>query len=223
MDLFTLIPAGPLVLGIPLSEEPPVEHAIAAYKLSKSHMTVEQFQASAPPETDPAAWRTVTDDPRCNLGSERADHPANCVNWYHAKAWCEHNDMRLPTEAEWEHAARAGTTSRYWWGGEFDANRLNSCASETCEATIPAVTEGPRCNAWGVCDASGQLWEWTLTTWDASPHATEIDPAATVGLMRGGSMVAKGGDAVLDVAYRSDLNLASSNFYMGFRCVAEAP
>jgi formylglycine-generating enzyme required for sulfatase activity len=186
-----------------------------------THVTAAQFAASAPERTGDVAWRSHTDDPRCNVGSDRGEHPANCVNWYAARAWCAGLGMRLPTEAEWEHAARAGTETAYWWGETFDATRAVACATEGCEATQAVATEGPRCNPWGVCDVSGNVWEWTRTTWDAPPHDLG-DPLAsnpTTGLMRGGSMVAAADDPVLQVGYRSDLNLQNPNFYMGFRCV----
>lgn len=215
------VPAGTTTLAPPMATEPAPPVAIDPFEIGVSHVTAAQFAAFAPERVGDVAWRSHTEDARCNVGSDRADHPANCVNWYAARAWCASQGMRLPTEAEWEHAARAGTTTAYWWGEAFDPTRAVACATQGCEATEPVALEGPRCNAWGVCDVSGNVWEWTRTTWGAPPHDLS-DPLAskpTTGLMRGGSMVASADDPVLQVGYRSDLNLQNPNFYMGFRCV----
>jgi len=223
---FAEIPSGSITLAPSGSDAEPTPIALPAFGLMTSHVTVAEFEATPPGHIDRVAWLTSGDDPRCNLDTDRANHPANCVNWRAAHAWCTERGLRLPTEAEWEHAARAGTTTNFWWGQGHAPERLIHCTEGApCERTAPVDPGGPRCNPWGVCDVSGQLWEWTRTTWGASPHDLGDplvgDPAA--GLIRGGSMVAKSGDPVLEHGYRSDLDLSKPNFYMGFRCVREGP
>jgi len=112
----------------------------------------------------PAAWVG-----RCNLGSERRDHPVTCVSPQAARAFCRLRDMDLPTEAEREAFARGGARSAYAWGETFDPTRVISsveCGARGCAGgTTSVVTEGPRCNALGVCDASGHVWEWTVSAY----------------------------------------------------------
>ena len=66
--------------------------------------------------------------------------------------------MRLPREAEWEHAARAGSGSRYWWGDAFQQGKVN-CQGEFSTAIVTPVGTFPA-NAWGLVDILGNVWEW---------------------------------------------------------------
>lgn len=105
------------------------------------------------------------------------DHPAVQVCWYDALAFCEWlnqkaiNDLphgfrfRLPSEAEWEKAAR-GVDGREWpWGNRFDSALCNSKAGGM-EGTIPAGSHSPQGDSlYGTADMSGNVWEWTLTVW----------------------------------------------------------
>ena len=119
-------------------------------------------------------------------------HPVVQVCWHDARAFCEWlnqthaNDLpegygyRLPTEAEWEKAAR-GTDGRKWpWGDQFDAHLCNSRDGGACQTrpigSYSSQGESPH----GVADMSGNVWEWTLTLWGedrqksdfAYPYAT---------------------------------------------------
>ena len=83
-------------------------------------------------------------------------HPVVYVTKEAAEAYCQAEGGRLPTEQEWELAARAGTTTAYWWGDAFDASRANGGGSGTQPVGRPAHV-----NALGLADMAGNVWEWT--------------------------------------------------------------
>lgn len=116
---------------------------------------------------------------RCNVGSERREHPATCVSPAAARAFCRLRGMDLPTEAEREAFARGGTRTPYFWGEAYDEAHTVasvSCGERGCRgATSPVVASGERCNAIGVCDVVGNVWEWTL-----AEYAPTHGPGASV-------------------------------------------
>jgi len=118
------------------------------------------------------------------------DKPVAKVNWNQAQAFCEHYGYRLPTEAEWEYAARAGSTGR-WPFGE-DESRLNDYAwyiQNAGDKTRPVGQK--RANPWGLYDMVGNVWEWVADwygPYSADPQTNLIGPATGSGrALRGGA------------------------------------
>ena len=95
------------------------------------------------------------------------DHPVVCVTWQMAKdytVWLSKitgQHYRLPTEAEWEHAAGARSAFRFWWGDAMLPNRVN-CLHEWCDTRYPntAPSRSFRSNPYGLHDMLGNVWEW---------------------------------------------------------------
>ena len=126
----------------------------------------------------------------------KPDHPAP-VSWNDAQAFIRrlneregHNRYRLPTEAEWEYAARAGTTTAYWFGD--DPRQLGRYAwygeDFATGGTHPVGQKEP--NPWGFYDIHGNVWEWVQDWYEERPPAAEaIDP---VGPTTGTRRVVKG-------------------------------
>lgn len=149
------------------------------------------------------------DDNYCKIeqagGGWRAEeswenHPVVCVTWYGAKAYCDHYGLRLPTEAEWEYAARGAEGRNYPWGNTWDHtkcvnwyNRGPAYDANTGPGTM-AVGSIPAGDSWcGASDMAGNVWEWCADWWDddyydVSPVDDPAGPATgKYRLLRGGS------------------------------------
>jgi formylglycine-generating enzyme len=153
-----------------------------------------------------ASWR----NPFPNLKEYRADdrHPVVHVSWSDAQAFAEHFGFQLPSEAQWEYAARAGTQTRFSWGeteaeaqgfGNFkDASGKKRFADwglffpfdDSSVLLAPAAKYRP--NAWGIYDTQGNISEWTADVYEKYP-TKEADESAVTGeenaprVLRGGS------------------------------------
>ena len=164
------------------------------------------------------------------------DHPAIDLSWYEAAEYCEWVKCRLPTEAEWEYAARGPDGWRYPWGNEFDGSRLNYCdvnceithwADETVDdghagtAPVGSFTGGA---SWcGALDMAGNAWEWVADWYDDYPSAQQMNPT---GPPRGSSRVVRGGFSLpgpYDVrcAKRKGHSLEPAGLDIGFRCTVD--
>jgi formylglycine-generating enzyme required for sulfatase activity len=144
-----------------------------------------------------------------------ANYPVVRVSWYAARAYCEWTGGRLPTEAEWEYGARAGTTTMFWWGDAFDPDRVNVSSS------LAAVGDGRRKNPWGVVDILGNVWEWTSSRKADYPYNVEDgrEDARADGprIARGGGY--SSGARFVRSAHRMAEARERCSDLIGFRCV----
>lgn len=160
---------------------------------------------------------------------ERADHPVTLVRWEDAFAYCQWltsllgRPVRLATEAEWEYAARAGSTDRLPWGDALDPSRANFLLNphdRAAAGTTPVHRYEP--NAFGVCDVIGNVWEW-VSDWYAADYYTRSPERNPRGPSRGALRVLRGGGwptsdpKMLTCSYRHKVPPDTYSYSIGFR------
>jgi formylglycine-generating enzyme len=158
----------------------------------------------------------VDENRRSNWGVRgRESHPVNCVDWHQACEYAKWAGKRLPTEEEWEWAARGGDEARlYPWGNEPPNNQLcwngegNDLGFCNRESTSP-VGSYPKGNSrHGLKDMAGNVWEWTTS-------------ASELKVGRGGSWFSNDPDFVR-ASYRFIFSDTIRRYNLGFRCVRSA-
>jgi formylglycine-generating enzyme required for sulfatase activity len=231
-----LVPAGPFQMGSNQgdSDEQPVhEVTLAAFYIDQYEVTNAQY-------------RRCVEAGGCNLPSKidhyrlssYVDHPVVYVTWYQAQMYCEWRGVRLPTEAEWEKAAR-GTDGRiYPWGDTFDGNRLNFCDKfcglkdrsiaeydDGYTETAPIGSFPNGVSPYNVYDMAGNVWEWVQSKYNTYPYQADDGRESLEGtnnrVFRGGSYL----HAEFEnrtVRRRGDYNPNTFFRDLGFRCAVAA-
>jgi formylglycine-generating enzyme required for sulfatase activity len=162
----------------------------------------------------------------CELWSSEPDQPRNCVTWFAARDHCEARGARLPTEAEWEYAARGPDSQVYPWGNAFDAALVIGKDDPTYgyERTAP-VGSRPAGASWvGALDMSGNVSEWTNSLHQPYPYVANDGREADTGDRTDVERVARGGSFFMGAA--TDLRSADRDAGSpgadggqdGFRC-----
>jgi sulfatase modifying factor 1 len=172
---------------------------------------------------------------------DRPDHPVVQVSWFDAQAFARWAGKRLPTEAQWEAAARGGIVgATYPWGNELAPDGHHRCniwqgrfpqdntAQDGYLGTAPARSFEP--NAYGLFNVVGNVWEWCADWWSSQWHvpastATRADPQGPDG---GVNKVIRGGSYLCHASYCSRYRLSARSFnapdsstgHMGLRCCA---
>jgi formylglycine-generating enzyme required for sulfatase activity len=164
------------------------------------------------------------------------DAPVIYVTWHQAAAYCAWAGGRLPTEAEWEYAARGPERRVFPWGDEFDSARSNICDTN-CDfervgqegddgfAEAAPVGRYPNGASWcAVLDLAGNVWEWVADWYDAYPSARQVNPTGPASgetrVVRGGSWA--GGRDHARAAVRDHGEPDRAGYGVGFRCALSA-
>ena len=222
-----VIPAGRFMMGR-LAEETGRDaelprHSVTIaqpFALAKHAVTFDEWDAFV--ATDGTAYKPA------DKGWGRGRQPVINVSWEDAQAyaaWVSDKTgklYRLPSEAQWEYAARAGTTTRYPWGdapGKNQANFSKSGSPWSDRQTAPVGGFPP--NQFGLCDMIGNVWEWTQDCWNDNYNGAPEDGNAWeagncgVRVVRGGSWSSSAGN--VRVAFRFRFKPAFRDINLGFR------
>lgn len=211
-----------------------VFHLLAADKFKK---TAERAVQTPWWLAVPGAYWKKPEGPGSSI-KKRMDHPVVHISWHDAAAYAKWAGKRLPTEAEWEYAARGGLVQkRYAWGDELTPDGKHMCniwqgtfpnentAEDGFIGTAPVDRFAP--NGYGLYNVAGNVWEW-CADWFHNNHddtmcINPVGPASGTGkVMRGGSYLCH--DSYCNryrVAARTANTPDSSTGNMGFRCAAD--
>ncbi len=228
-----LIPAGSFWMGSPDSEGDKNEHprhrvTLDAFYMDKFEVTVARYAEfmRATNRSKPQYWDQVDSSKHRNL-------PVVGVDWHDAKAYCEWGGKRLPTEAEWEKAARGTDGRTYPWGNEQPTARLANFGKEFTFDNIyddrlaPVDSYEAGKSPYGLHHMAGNVLEWTADWYDEN-YYSKSPPRNPKGPASGEDRVLRGGswlsvpDTVRSAARYWNIP-TTRNAYIGFRCAQDVP
>jgi formylglycine-generating enzyme required for sulfatase activity len=238
------IPGGPFLRGTndgPEHARPQAEVWVSTFYMDRNEVTVEAWEACV------AAKRCPKEGPQY-VDFDRPRQPINGITWFGAKAFCEAQGKRLPTEAEWEKAARGADGRTYPWGEDpvtceravFKDPKLGrGCglkkAGKDPDVGRPDLVGSRPANPYGLHDMAGNSWEWVADWWsksyeDCGAACQGVDPRGPCGgaetctstrqkIVRGGSWF---WDAEHMTTFRRRAHFPSNEpfHHFGFRCAA---
>ena len=210
-----LIPGGTFLMGSPESESGGMNN-----EKPQHSVTIQPFLIGKYPITQ-AQWKAVAAFDKVNRDIELepshfkgADRPVEQVSWYDAVEFCDRlsrktgREYRLPTEAEWEYACRAGTTTPFHFGetitpdvANYDCNysyKSGSKAKGSYRKQTSPVKTFAFANAFGLFDMHGNVWEWCLDYWYESYHEAPTKGSAWLTDSNSNSRVLRGGSWLND-------------------------
>ena len=236
------IPEGEFIMGSDRgdSDERPVHAAyLKAFYIDEHEVTVGQYErcveaGGCEEATDGLNQGFRIERTYCNWEKPgRENHPINCVNWYEADQFCRWAGKRLPTEAEWEKAARGTAGRTYPWGEEGpDCRRIvMDDGGDGCgrESTWPVGLKAAGTSPYGLMDMSGNVWEWVQDWYDRGFYArspdvnpVNLEPNDEVfKVLRSGSMADQAA-RIFPAANRQAYFAGTRGDYtVGFRCARD--
>jgi formylglycine-generating enzyme required for sulfatase activity len=224
------IPGGTFMMGSKdgkMKEGPVHQVTLSPFCIDKTEVTVAAYRACV----EARDCKTPKAEAfGCTWGKSGMDqHPINCVDWSEAKAFCEWANGRLPTEAEWEFAARGTDGRKYPWGPQDPApSRLNMGGKDDgWEYTAPVGSYPRGASPFGVLDMAGNVWEWTADACEPYRSGAETNPvrsspdASSLRVFRGGSWH-DNAPSWVRTAFRNGSSPGYRIDYLGFRCARGA-
>lgn len=206
------VPGGTFLMGSPegfgdKNEHPQHRVTISGFYIDSTEVTQKQFTKVM--GFNPSHFKGC---PNC---------PVDSVSWKDACEYCRRIGKRLPTEAEWEYAARAGSTSNYFWGDTMNGTYAWHYGNSD-NRTHSVAQKSP--NAFGLYDMTGNVWEW-CSDWGSDDYYSKSvsqDPhgpdSGTFNVTRGGGFGFNRNGYILRSAYRNLYPSGYRNINIGFRC-----
>jgi iron(II)-dependent oxidoreductase len=177
-------------------EKPVHSVTVPTFKMTKTEVTVDQYGACV----DAGSCSAPGTGTYCNwIKSDRGSHPINCVDWDQAQAFANWVGGRLPSEAEWEYAARSGGRDwKYPWGDEdatCERAVMDDDGGDGCgrDSTWPVCSKPSGNTTEGLCDMAGNVFEWVQDWYHSSYDGAPTDgsawekPTGSARVIRGGS------------------------------------
>lgn len=218
---FVRLPAGEFRMGCDRQDErcdknaPPSRLVrVDGFWMANTQATVEAWDKCVAAGACAATPRVVVNagGEQCNASDPaKKSHPVNCLTWKESKAFCQWLGGRLPTAAEWEYAAKNGSTTAWPWGDappEPEHARYQERAGRGGERTAPVGTHPAGESRWGLHDLAGNVWEVTGDIFDVEKGTIEA---------RGGSF--KSSARSLWPANRFEVDPGARSDSLGVRCV----
>ncbi len=193
------------------------QHAAStvAFFIDKTEVTCAQYQkfCQATGYSVPPYWADG------KIPDGQANFPVHHVNWYEARAYASWIGKRLPTETEWEKAARGTDARRFPWGQDYDGGKANGGS----DAPVAVGKYDKGASPYGALDMTGNVAEWTDSWFEAYPNSPTQQPdfGEKLRVVRGGAWIS--GDALGKTWYREVSRPQARLGFIGFRCVKDAP
>ena len=219
-DIMVEIPAGPFAMGTAsgeLNEAPVHEADLPAFMMDKFEVTNADFAVFV----EATGYQTYAEKQgathwRAAYTEGKDTHPVVYVTFDDAMAYCTWAGKRLPTEAEWEKAARGPEGFVFPWGNEWDPSQANVKESGL-RGTVAVGSYPP--NGYGLCDMAGNVWEWVDSPYEAYPGSDYQDSKYSPDLrgLRGGGWF-DGKEQVRAANRNAGDPSITANDDIGFRC-----
>jgi formylglycine-generating enzyme required for sulfatase activity len=223
-----LVPAGEFQMGTNQAETPGPnkpratadtipKHAqnLRAFFIDKTEVTNESYQkfCTATGYPVPPHWKNG----KYPAGEDA--FPVTHVNWWEARMFAIWVGKRLPTEAEWEKAARGTDSRNFPWGNDWAQNRLVWGGKRPQKVGTKPEGASP----YGALDMAGNVYEWTGSWYAAYPNSPNKFPeyGKQLKVIRGGAF--EGGDSIARTYFRSVTRPQTRSEWIGFRCAKDAP
>ncbi len=259
--IMVYVPAGPFLMGSdpaqdpsPQDEQPQREIDLSPFWIDRTEVSVDQFRtfAVATSYQTQAEWEGASyvwtelgvqtveganwQHPFGPTSQAQDEHPVTQVSWQDAQAYCQWAGGSLPSEAQWEKAARGTEGQIYPWGDDLDGNRVNFCDvncpytwqdpayDDGYERTAPVDSFPQGSSPYGALNMAGNVWEWVLDCYAPDFYASapsndpvNLDPDCPAHALKGGSWDNAADN--LRAADRNKIDLENyRNHSLGFRC-----
>jgi len=213
------VPAGRFVMGDRNGE--PEEYP--EHELQMDAFAIDRFEVSR------RAYGRCVQAKACDPPRDEGppEVPVAGVSWFDAEAYCTWIGRRLPTEAEWEYAAKGGDLRKWPWTGAFDAARANTRSGDPFEGPAPVDAFEAGASPFGLRNMAGNVAEWVADYFDPVIYRTRASRLHPPGPERGREKVVRGGSFrdgshLVRVAARQPRMPTEVDETVGFRCAADA-